>query len=324
MSSPVNEVKPSEVVQLKRSRDALCGVIVELQEQIKHLKADNDELKTKLIKVPKGTMNYSYMKDMETEIEQLKAEIERLKKEWHELKDWYNDRESESSERLMMRKKQVATLKGEIKKLEEQLDRYPEGAAGYTGDEFDELVSVKEEIDKLKERKDEAMGLMRKTDEENDYLHKEIKKLKQFAMKVHNFAFCTKYDDEDIVSSFDLDAILEEMKKDEDKLKNENEAMVKTLPNDMDGYGFDTTKMRWVHCDEEEEEEEEEDEDLRMVMFEGKEYYVDIYDDDVYDTSHEIVGSWDGKKIIFEEDTENIVKDVVNDIIDEVLDKSLP
>jgi len=60
--------------------------------------------------------------------------------------------------------------------------------------------------------------LMRKTDEENDYLHKEIKKLKQFAMKVHNFAFCTKYNDEDIVSSFDLDAILEEMKKDEDKL----------------------------------------------------------------------------------------------------------
>ncbi len=299
MSSPVNEVKPSEVVQLKRSRDALCGVIVELQEQIKTLKADNDELKTKLIKVPKGTMNYSYMKDMEDEIKTLK-------------------------EQLVDKDDEISCHCEQIEKLEEELNRYPEGAAGYTGDEFDELVSVKEEIDKLKERKDEAMGLMRKTDEENDYLHKEIKKLKQFAMKVHNFAFCTKYDDEDIVSSFDLDAILEEMKKDEDKLKKENEAMVKTLPNDMDGYGFDTTKMRWVHCDEEEEEEEEEDEDLRMVMFEGKEYYVDIYDDDVYDTSHEIVGSWDGKKIIFEEDTENIVKDVVNDIIDEVLDKSLP
>jgi len=54
---------------------------------------------------------------------------------------------------------------------------------------------------------------------------------------------------------------------------------------------------------------EEEEEDLQMVMFEGKEYYVDISA---------------GLPITFEEDTENIVKDVVNDIIDEVLDKSLP
>ena len=184
MSSPVNEVKPSEVVQLKRSRDALCGVIVELQEQIKTLKADNEK-----------------------------------------LRNWYNDRESDSDElRKRYRKKQVATLKGEIEKLKEQIEKNME-TNEYT------LAKVLDDNKKLKE---------------------EIKKLK--------------------VS---------------------------------------------INSDDE-------DEDLQMVMFEGKEYYVDIYDDDVYDTSHEIVGSWDGKKIIFEEDTENIVKDVVNDIIDEVLDKSLP
>ena len=45
MSSPVNEVKPSEVVQLKRSRDALCKVVVELQEQIKHLKVEIEDWK---------------------------------------------------------------------------------------------------------------------------------------------------------------------------------------------------------------------------------------------------------------------------------------
>ena len=31
-------------------------------------------------------------------------------------------------------------LKEEIEKLKEQLDRYPEGAAGYTNEEFEELI----------------------------------------------------------------------------------------------------------------------------------------------------------------------------------------
>ena len=209
MSSPVTEVKPSEVVQLKRSRDALCGVIVELQEQIKHLKADNDELKTKLIKVPKGTMNYSYMKDMENEIKTLKEENDRLEQfhEWDKI----------ATIKLCEARREITTLKEQIEKNMETNE--------YT------LAKVLDDNKKLKE---------------------EIKKLK--------------------VS---------------------------------------------INSDDE-------DEDLQMVMFEGKEYYVDTYDDDVYDTSHEIVGSWDGEEIIFKEDTENIVKDVVNDIIDEVLDKSLP
>ena len=260
MSSPVNEVKPSEVVQLKRSRDALCGVIVELQEEIKGLREKlNTGTEQHLAETNK--LNAFYEKKVE-ENEKLKAENEEIQ---FSLAGMTCDRDQKEEDGDKFYEKNEE-LKAEIEKLEEELNRYPEGAAGYTGEEFDELVSVKEEndklkaeIEKLKERKDEAMGLMRKTDEENDYLHKEIKKLK------------------------------EEIKK------------LKVSINSDD-----------------------EDEDLQMVMFEGKEYYVDIYDDDVYDTSHEIVGSWDGKKIIFEEDTENIVKDVVNDIIDEVLDKSLP
>ena len=136
-----------------------------------------------------------------------------------------------------------------------------------------------------------------------------------------------------------------ELKAENDKVKQEMATMYKIINNDEREYElsqdqpllsmvvFNITIMLdkfkemgeviqklkvYINRDDEEEE------GLQMVMFEGKEYYVDTYDDDVYDTSHEIVGSWDGKKIIFKEDTENIVKDVVNDIIDEVLDKSLP
>ena len=41
----------------------------------------------------------------------------------------------------------IETQKFDNDKLEEQLNRYPEGAAGYTGDEFDELVSVMDDIE---------------------------------------------------------------------------------------------------------------------------------------------------------------------------------
>ena len=42
---------------------------------------------------------------------------------------------------------EVAQLKDEIKRLEEQLNRYPEGAAGYTNEEFEELVNVMDDIE---------------------------------------------------------------------------------------------------------------------------------------------------------------------------------
>jgi len=48
-----------------------------------------------------------------------------------------------------------------------------------------------------------------------------MEQLKQFALDVHNFAFATKYDDLDIVSSMDLDCVVEELNKDKDKMYKE-------------------------------------------------------------------------------------------------------
>ena len=42
-----------------------------------------------------------------------------------------------------------------------------------------------------------------------------IKTLQQFALKVHNFAYGTEWDDEDIVSAMAFDEIIEKMIKDE-------------------------------------------------------------------------------------------------------------
>ena len=45
---------------------------------------------------------------------------------------------------------------------------------------------------------------------ENEKLKAENKKLKQFVLGVHNNIYGTKYDDEDIVDSMDLNSIMEE------------------------------------------------------------------------------------------------------------------
>ena len=48
-----------------------------------------------------------------------------------------------------------------------------------------------------------------------------IKTLQQFALKVHNFAYGTEWDDEDIVSAMAFDEIIEKMMKDEKKLEEQ-------------------------------------------------------------------------------------------------------
>tara|TARA_R100000781_G_C4076960_1_gene126430 strand:- start:780 stop:1157 length:378 start_codon:yes stop_codon:yes gene_type:complete len=48
-----------------------------------------------------------------------------------------------------------------------------------------------------------------------------IKTLKQFALKVHNFAYGTEWDDEDIVSAMAFDEIIEKMMNDEKKLEEQ-------------------------------------------------------------------------------------------------------
>lgn len=90
------------------------------------------------------------------------------------------------------------------------------------------------------------------------------------------------------------------------ELKKENKDMKKKLehlPNDMDIFSWDEKREMWRH-DEDEVSDEEEEEEVLTMMFEGKEYYLDTSDgdNDVYDTSLEIVGSWDGENIIFNDD----------------------
>ncbi len=80
------------------------------------------------------------------------------------------------------------------------------------------VEEVKEENAKLKEKNAILKEENRRLEAENDKLKEKNDELKQFAMKVHNFVYNTNYDDEDIVSAFDFDGILEEMKKDEDEL----------------------------------------------------------------------------------------------------------
>ena len=158
MSSPITEVKPSQVAQLMKENE-------KLKEEIKTLKEEHKELN---------------------------EEHEELKEDHQDLLDDIEDH-PDYEECI------TSTIETAQKELKEEIETLREMRV-------DDKIYNEETISKL----------MKKNDE-----------LKQFAMNVHNFAFCTKYDDEDIVSSFDLDAILEEMKKDEDKLKEEIEELKK-------------------------------------------------------------------------------------------------
>ena len=58
-----------------------------------------------------------------------------------------------------------------------------------------------------------------------DKIIKENEELKDFSLKVHNFAHGTDWDDKDIVSAMDFDSIIEKIQKDEKELKKENEEL---------------------------------------------------------------------------------------------------
>ena len=69
------------------SKEELIQLAIRLQLSVNGLGKKNDELeeenkklKTDLIKVPKGSMNYRYMREMEEENKKLKDEIEALKR----------------------------------------------------------------------------------------------------------------------------------------------------------------------------------------------------------------------------------------------------
>ncbi len=107
-------------------------------------------------------------------------------------------------------------LKAVIDKLTNRIDIINDITNIVKGSIQEEMIpeitqSVQEVVEEVKEEN-------AKLKEENEKLKEDNDELKQFAMKVHNFVYNTNYDDEDIVSAFDFDGILEEMKKDEDEL----------------------------------------------------------------------------------------------------------
>ena len=68
--------------------------------------------------------------------------------------------------------------------------------------------------------------------------------IKQFALAVHNFAYGTNWDDEDIVSAMDFETIVEKMKKDEKELKEVKEALAQKFYDHYGGQGADT--LNWA------------------------------------------------------------------------------
>jgi len=250
-----------------------------------------------------------------SQVAQLMKENAKLKKE---IEDWKNiDMGLLESEYMMGKNSEIFELKKENEKLKNKTLDNPQKS-------FDAMCKVVVEL------QDQIKTLKEKNDE-----------LKQFAMKVHNFVYNTKYDDEDIVSSFDFDGILEEMKKDEDKLKEEIEKLkldclcrdaerdyvdpkckftcIDDYPNFnihlKENYNDDMYKKmyEWFDMDEMLGLNEE---GLTTIMYEGKEYYLDMSDgdNDVYDTSHEIVGKWEMGEIVFNEDEDDKQKMDINEL----------
>ncbi len=64
--------------------------------------------------------------------------------------------------------------------------------------------------------------------------------IKQFALAVHNFAYGTNWDDEDIVSAMDFETIVEKMKNDEKQLEDVKEGLAQKFYDHYGGQGTDT------------------------------------------------------------------------------------
>jgi hypothetical protein len=114
----------------------------------------------------------------------------------------------------------------EVKRLTKALER----AASLIKilDQRGEVKKLKEENEKLKEENE----IFEKANEAyEDILAGEKglidrnEELKQFALAVHNFAYGTEWDDEDIVSAMGFDGIIEKMKNDEKGEMDENKKL---------------------------------------------------------------------------------------------------
>ena len=114
--------------------------------------------------------------------------------------------------------KEISMLKEENKKLKEDRDKYfgylkdkdleCETQREYKEKEEEENEKLKEEIKKLKDEieqeVDTSLGACEK-----------IVEMRQFCMNIHNLMYGTRFDDEDIVSSFDFPLILKRLERDE-------------------------------------------------------------------------------------------------------------
>ena len=86
--------------ELDYSEDLITQTTTEANRVIKKLKAEIEELKTQLIKVPKHSMNYKYMTDMEKENVKLKQDLDIIHKELWSCDGEYDGKVDESVEQI--------------------------------------------------------------------------------------------------------------------------------------------------------------------------------------------------------------------------------
>tara|TARA_R100001594_G_scaffold148551_2_gene204022 strand:+ start:594 stop:1679 length:1086 start_codon:yes stop_codon:yes gene_type:complete len=179
--------------------------IFDLQKENKQLKEENEKLRISLIKVPKGSMNYAYMKELEeenndlenkiveqdVEISNLKSELEDAKKDEELFNKIRSERDDLSEEIERLQLSQICCdcqVGGEcegprncangmrIKKLQEEIERLKEENkkfiinGGYVGEGCANYMAAKLKDD-----------LIIKLREENEKLKEEISNIKEIS-----------------------------------------------------------------------------------------------------------------------------------------------
>jgi len=173
--------------------------IEKLKEELEKVKSLKQSEINEVVKSDEGTMK-------------LYGDIAKLMSENEELKDELNDWRESAQEHSIGDPSELLVYLNEVKEDKDEYDGIIEYTQALTGSPS----SAEEIIHYIKDRIENDDEMLK----ECEQLRKYNEKLKQFSMEVHNFAFSTKYDDLDIVDSFDLDSIIKELKQDEDNLNH--------------------------------------------------------------------------------------------------------
>jgi len=201
------EVKPSQIAQLMMENQKLKEEIEKLNK-MKSIKWSREFACPQIKKLTEERDFYiQRLKDVSSEntcpiIKELKEENEKLKEELTTTTIALNIVRDENE----VNKKNGYKYREQIEKLKNFHFTYDKNVWSPT-----ELLRI---LDNYDLNWNEVCEEVKKLNEENE-------KLKQYALKVHNFAHGTEWDDEDIVSAMDFDGIIEKMKKDEKDLKEE-------------------------------------------------------------------------------------------------------